>query len=62
VRAKPSLINVGPYGVVPEHGGIPFDEAGGQLDVDRFYRYNQTLQEFFDETAGMDTRFSDDGG
>lgn len=41
---------------------IPLDEDGGQLDVDRFYRYNQTLQEFFDETAGVDTRFRDDGG
>jgi hypothetical protein len=30
-----------------------------QLDVDRFYRYNQTLQEFFDEAAAVETRFAD---
>jgi hypothetical protein len=29
----------------------------GQLDVDRFYRYNETLQEFFDEAAHVETRF-----
>ena len=36
---------------------IPLDEREGQLDVDRFYRYNETLQEFFDETAAIETRF-----
>lgn len=41
---------------------VPLDEDAGQLDVDRFYRYNQTLQEFFDETAGVETRFLENGG
>ncbi len=27
--------------------------AANQLDVDRFYRYQETLQEFFDEAAAM---------
>jgi hypothetical protein len=34
----------------------------GQLDVDRFYRYNETLQEFFDEAARLETRFIANGG
>jgi hypothetical protein len=34
----------------------------GQLDVDRFYRYNETLQEFFDEAAHVETRFVANGG
>jgi hypothetical protein len=41
---------------------IPADEGEGQLDVDRFYRYNETLQEFFEEAAAVDTRFAPDGG
>lgn len=43
---------------------IPVDDGEGQLDVDRFYRYNETLQEFFDEAARVDTRFvaSGNGG
>jgi hypothetical protein len=40
---------------------IPADEGEGQLDVDRFYRYNETLQEFFDEAARLDTRFIGNG-
>jgi hypothetical protein len=36
---------------------VAADEGEGQLDVDRFYRYNQTLQEFFDEAAAVDTEF-----
>jgi hypothetical protein len=36
-------------------------DGEGQLDVDRFYRYNQTLQEFFDEAARVETRFVADG-
>jgi hypothetical protein len=39
----------------------PVDDGEGQLDVDRFYRYNETLQEFFDETARIDTRFVESG-
>ena len=31
--------------------------AANQLDVDRFYRYQETLQEFFDEAAGFGTEF-----
>ena len=34
----------------------------GQLDVDRFYRYNETLQEFFDGAASVSTRFAENGG
>jgi hypothetical protein len=37
---------------------VPVDEAQGQLDVDRFYRYNESLQEFFDEAAAIDTQFA----
>ena len=37
---------------------MPVDEAQGQLDVDRFYRYNETLQEFFDEASRIETRFA----
>lgn len=40
---------------------VPVDDDEGQLDVDRFYRYNQTLQELFDETAHVDTRFVEGG-
>ena len=39
---------------------VPLDDEGGQLDVDRFYRYNQSLQEFFDEAAAVPTRFADE--
>jgi hypothetical protein len=35
----------------------PLDDGQGQLDVDRFCRYNQSLQEFFDEAAAVETRF-----
>jgi hypothetical protein len=37
---------------------VPVDEAEGQLATDRFYRYAETLQEFFDEAAGVDTRYA----
>lgn len=37
---------------------FPVDEGGGQLDVDRFYRYNESLQEFFNEAAAVETRFA----
>jgi hypothetical protein len=40
---------------------LPVNDEG-QLDVDRFYRYNETLQEFFDEAARVDTRFVANGG
>jgi hypothetical protein len=36
---------------------VAVDDAEGQLDVDRFYRYIETLQEFFDEAAVVDTSF-----
>ena len=36
---------------------VPLDEAAGQLDVDRFYRFNDSLQSFFDEASGIDTRY-----
>jgi hypothetical protein len=35
----------------------PLDPEQGQLDVDRFYRYNDSLQEFFNEAAGVETEF-----
>ena len=37
---------------------VPVDEAEGQLDVDRFYRYQESLQAFFDEAAAVETRFA----
>jgi hypothetical protein len=35
----------------------PVNPKEDQLDVDRFYRYNESLQEFFNEAAAIDTRF-----
>jgi hypothetical protein len=35
---------------------LPVDEEEGQLDVDRFYRYIETLQEFFNEAGRKDAR------
>jgi hypothetical protein len=37
---------------------VAVDEERGQLDVDRFYRYQESLQAFFDEAAGVETRFA----
>lgn len=37
---------------------VPLDEAGGQLDADRFYRYMESLQEFFNEAAQVETRMA----
>jgi len=37
---------------------VPIDEGEGQLDVDRFYRYQESLQAFFDEAAAVETRFA----
>lgn len=37
---------------------LPLDEAEGQLDVDRFYRYIESLQEFFNEAVAVETRFA----
>jgi hypothetical protein len=37
---------------------VAVDEAEGQLDVDRFYRYQESLQSFFDEAAAVETRFA----
>jgi hypothetical protein len=37
---------------------VPLDEAGGQLDADRFYRYIESLQAFFNEAASVDTRMA----
>jgi hypothetical protein len=34
------------------------NEENGQLDVDRFYRYQESLQAFFDEAAAVETRFA----
>jgi hypothetical protein len=36
---------------------VAIDDGEGQLDVDRFYRYIETLQEFFEEASRLDTRF-----
>ena len=41
---------------------VAADDGEGQLDVDRFYRFNETLQEFFDEAASVDTSFVQQGG
>lgn len=35
---------------------VPLDDAGGQLDADRFYRYIESLQSFFNEAAHIDVR------
>ena len=40
---------------------LAVNEGEGQLDVDRFYRYNETLQEFFNEAARLETRFVANG-
>jgi hypothetical protein len=37
---------------------VPLDDAGGQLDADRFYRYIESLQEFFNEAARVETRMA----
>ena len=37
---------------------VPLDEGGGQLDADRFYRYIESLQEFFNEAAHVETRMA----
>jgi hypothetical protein len=37
---------------------VPLDESGGQLDADRFYRYIESLQEFFNEAARVETRMA----
>jgi hypothetical protein len=37
---------------------VPLDEAAGQLDADRFYRYIESLQEFFNEAAHVETRMA----
>jgi hypothetical protein len=34
---------------------VPLDAASGQLDADRFYRYIESLQEFFNEAAHVET-------
>jgi hypothetical protein len=40
---------------------LPVNAEDGQLDVDRFYRYNETLQQFFDGAARVHTRFVENG-
>jgi hypothetical protein len=37
---------------------VAVNDDEGQLDVDRFYRYNQSLQEFFDEGGEVETAFA----
>jgi len=37
---------------------VAVNEEEGQLDVDRFYRYQESLQAFFDEAAAVETRFA----
>ena len=46
----------------PSIDALTVSEGEGQLDVDRFYRYNETLQEFFDEAAAVETQFVANGG
>jgi hypothetical protein len=33
---------------------VPLDHAAGQLDADRFYRYIESLQAFFDEAGRLE--------
>jgi hypothetical protein len=33
--------------------------AANQLDLDRFYRYQETLQEFLDEASAIETKFAE---
>ena len=37
---------------------VPADGGEGQLEVDRFYRYIESLQEFFNEAVNVQTRFA----
>ena len=37
---------------------VALDETAGQLDADRFYRYIESLQEFFNEAARVETRMA----
>jgi len=37
---------------------VPLDDEAGQLDADRFYRYIESLQEFFNEAARVETRMA----
>jgi hypothetical protein len=37
---------------------VAVDENQGQLDIDRFYRHQESLQAFFDEAAAVETRFA----
>src|SRR5262249_7358031 len=37
---------------------VAVNEEEGQLDIDRFYRYQESLQAFFDEAAAVETRFA----
>ena len=37
---------------------VSSDTEQGQLDVDRFYRYQESLQEFFNEAAAVPTEFA----
>lgn len=37
---------------------VPLDDDAGQLDADRFYRYIESLQEFFNEAAHVETRMA----
>ena len=37
---------------------VPSDGGDGQLEVDRFYRYIESLQEFFNEAVNVQTRYA----
>lgn len=37
--------------------GIAYSATGDQYRTDLFFRFNQTFQNFFDASAGVDTRF-----
>jgi hypothetical protein len=39
-------------------GLVAVDEEEGQLAVDRFYRYQESLQAFVDEAGAVETRFA----
>lgn len=42
-----------------EADGLAHTAGGDQYKTDLFYRYNQNFQDFFDASAGIETRFED---
>src|SRR5262249_101991 len=59
-HARPDLTHTLTYLTLPDWPLrlVAANEEDGQLDVDRFYRYQESLQAFFDEAAAVETRFA----